>query len=50
MTDFKDTYISASDKLIDDKSKKKVLSDDAYAICECMEKIFVQLFRGARRG
>lgn len=50
MTEFNDTYISTSDKLIDDKSEKKVLSDDAYAIGDLLDKIRIQLFRGNRHG
>ena len=35
--EFKDKYISAAEKAIDTKSKKTVLSDDAFAIVEYLD-------------
>ena len=43
-------YISASDKQADPKSKKKVISDDAFAIGEMLEKIQIELFRSNNHG
>ena len=43
-------YISASDKQADPKSKKKVISDDAFAIGELLERIHIELFRSNNHG
>lgn len=50
MTEFTDKYISEADKLVDDKSEKIVLSNDAFVIGELLEQIKIQLFRGSRNG
>jgi len=50
METFSEKYISVTDKAIDAKSTKTVLSDDAYAIGEMLEKVSMQLFRVARHG
>lgn len=44
--EFTDKYISTSDKLLDAKSTKTVISDDSFAIGELLEKIMIQLSRG----
>jgi len=43
-------YISTSDKQADPKSKKKVISDDAFAVGELLDQIRIQLFRSNRHG
>lgn len=36
---FEDKYISATDKALDKESKKVVLVDDAYALCEMINEL-----------
>lgn len=49
-TDFEKRYISSSANSAAPDDSKTVLTDDAYAIGEQLEKIFIQLFRGNRNG
>ena len=49
-TDFEKRYISTSENTETPDATKIVLSDDAYAIGELLEKIFIQLVRGNRNG
>ena len=41
--DFSDKYISAGEKLLDPKSEKVVLSNDAYAIGEMIQNLIKQI-------
>lgn len=43
--EFKDNYISTSAKILNDKSTKTVLSNDAYAIGEQLENLSIQIAR-----
>jgi len=46
--DFATKYISTSEKLIDDKSTKVVISDEAFAIGEMLQQLAEILNRGVR--
>ena len=48
--EFKERYISEADKLLDNKSTKIVLSNDAFAIGELLDSIKKELFRSNRNG
>ena len=43
--EFSEKYISTSAKLLDDKSTKIVISDDAYAIGEMLKEVAFRLSR-----
>ena len=45
---FKDKYQSKSDSQTNPDPKKKVISDDSFAIGEVLDEIMVQIFRMSR--
>lgn len=49
-TDFEKKYIAKINDPPNHQSGKIVISDEAYALGELLEKIFIQLFRGNRNG